>query len=151
MLHGKESHEIIAEVLQCTQYGGKFLATANALICSRCGDRVPIEDGVIDFVRGSARTLLDDIDYDDFYRVTKQTSFAQISSLIDQARNWWPSSLGSPGEQFRMSLDNGKSARLLYLTYCSRQPPCPRQIKAYFVGLLHFALNPLAKIVHDAR
>jgi hypothetical protein len=83
MLHGKESHEIIAEVLQCTQYGGKFLATANALICSRCGDRVPIEDGVIDFVRGSARTLLDDIDYDDFYRVTKQTSFAQISSLID--------------------------------------------------------------------
>ena len=60
-----------------------FLVTANALICSRCGDRVPIEDGVIDFVRGSARTLLDDIDYDDFYRVTKQTSFAQISSLID--------------------------------------------------------------------
>ena len=27
----------------------------------------------------------------------------------------------------------------------------PREIKAYFVGLLHFALNPLAKIVHDAR
>ena len=27
----------------------------------------------------------------------------------------------------------------------------PRKIKAYFVGLLHFALNPLAKIVHDAR
>ena len=27
----------------------------------------------------------------------------------------------------------------------------PRKIKEYFVGLLHFALNPLAKIVHDAR
>jgi hypothetical protein len=27
----------------------------------------------------------------------------------------------------------------------------PREIKAYFVGLIHFALNPLAKIVHDAR
>ena len=27
----------------------------------------------------------------------------------------------------------------------------PREIEAYFVGLLHFALNPLAKIVHDAR
>jgi hypothetical protein len=27
----------------------------------------------------------------------------------------------------------------------------PREIKAYFVGLLHFALNPLAKIVHDPR
>jgi hypothetical protein len=27
----------------------------------------------------------------------------------------------------------------------------PRQIKAYFVGLLHFALNPLAKIVLEAR
>jgi hypothetical protein len=27
----------------------------------------------------------------------------------------------------------------------------PRKIKAHFVGLLHFALNPLAKIVHDAR
>jgi hypothetical protein len=27
----------------------------------------------------------------------------------------------------------------------------PCEIKAYFVGLIHFALNPLAKIVHDAR
>jgi hypothetical protein len=27
----------------------------------------------------------------------------------------------------------------------------PREIKAYFVGLLHFALNPLAKIVLEAR
>jgi len=27
----------------------------------------------------------------------------------------------------------------------------PREIKAYFVGLIHFALNPLAQIVHDAR
>ena len=27
----------------------------------------------------------------------------------------------------------------------------PREIKAYFVGLLHVALTPFAKIVHDAR
>ena len=27
----------------------------------------------------------------------------------------------------------------------------PREIKAYFVGLLHFALNPFAKIVLEAR
>jgi hypothetical protein len=27
----------------------------------------------------------------------------------------------------------------------------PREIEAYFVGLLHFVLNPLAKIVDDAR
>jgi hypothetical protein len=27
----------------------------------------------------------------------------------------------------------------------------PREIKEHFVGLIHFALNPLAKIVHDAR
>jgi hypothetical protein len=27
----------------------------------------------------------------------------------------------------------------------------PREITEYFVGLLHIALNPLVKIVHDAR
>jgi hypothetical protein len=45
---GNESTEIIAEVLQCTQCAGKLSVAANALICARCGDRVPGEEGIID-------------------------------------------------------------------------------------------------------
>ena len=89
-----ESPEILADILQCPACAGKLTAAPTALICSQCGDRFLVEHAIIDFVRGSARTALDDIDYDDFYRVNKDGSYAQISSLIDQAGAWWPTALG---------------------------------------------------------
>jgi ubiquinone/menaquinone biosynthesis C-methylase UbiE len=91
---GNESPEIVAEVLQCSQCAGKLSVAADGLVCFRCGDRIPVEDGIIDFVRGSSRTKLDDIDYDAFYRVNKDASLAQASTLIDQAGAWWPITLG---------------------------------------------------------
>jgi ubiquinone/menaquinone biosynthesis C-methylase UbiE len=91
---GNESPEIVAEVLQCSQCAGKLSVAADGLVCFRCGDRIPVEDGIIDFVRGSSRTKLDDIDYDAFYRVNKDASLAQASTLIDQAGAWWPTTLG---------------------------------------------------------
>jgi SAM-dependent methyltransferase len=88
------STDLVAELLQCPHCAAKLSIAADALICSRCGDRVPIEDGIIDVVRGSLRTKLDDLDYDAFYRVNKDASLAQASTLIDQAGAWWPTTLG---------------------------------------------------------
>jgi hypothetical protein len=56
---GNESPEIVAEVLQCSQCAGKLSVAADGLVCFRCGDRIPVEDGIIDFVRGLSRTKLD--------------------------------------------------------------------------------------------
>ena len=88
------SADLVAEILQCPHCAAKLSVAADALVCSRCGDRVPVEDGIIDFVRGSSRTKLDDLDYDAFYRVNKDASLAQTSTLIDQAGAWWPTTLG---------------------------------------------------------
>ena len=86
--------DVLSEVLQCTKCAGKFSVTCDAIICSRCGDRVPIEDGIVDFVGNSARTKLDDIDYDDFYRVNKESSHVLIDSIIKAAGSWWQDKLG---------------------------------------------------------
>jgi ubiquinone/menaquinone biosynthesis C-methylase UbiE len=81
-------------VLQCPRCAGELVDRANALLCGTCGTTVPCADGIIDFVQDSARSTLDDIDYDQFYRITEVAARQVIENMAASAGALWPGSLG---------------------------------------------------------
>jgi ubiquinone/menaquinone biosynthesis C-methylase UbiE len=59
-------------LLACPACGSAALENPQAgagLTCSTCGATHPSVDGIVDFVAGRQRTVLDDMDYDAFYMV----------------------------------------------------------------------------------
>lgn len=81
------------DVLQCPRCAGILSRRADALICMGCGGTVPCRDGIIDFVQDSARSKLDDIDYDRMYDVSEHRSRTNVQDLMNKAGPWWPQSL----------------------------------------------------------
>ena len=81
----------------------------------------------------------------------KQQAREQVSRLLE----FQPGLFAHPPSKHALKRWQGAGPALMPEDECvianAMAKGGPREIKAYFVGLLHFALNPLAKIVHDAR
>ena len=82
------------DVLQCPQCEGPLRRETVALVCEGCGNQTPYRDGIIDFVQDSARTKLDDIDYDQFYRISEPAARQLVENMKESAIRHWPPSLG---------------------------------------------------------
>jgi ubiquinone/menaquinone biosynthesis C-methylase UbiE len=59
-----------------------------------CGAAISESDGIIDFVQDSARSALDDIDYDEFYSVSESKARKMIAQWKTRAGSRWPPDLG---------------------------------------------------------
>lgn len=68
--------------------------TDGAIQCSACGKSVPFVDGILDFVGSSVGTALDNLDYDQFYRIDDAYSDLLVKSIRSYAGEHWPSSFG---------------------------------------------------------
>jgi len=82
------------DVLQCPQCEGPLRREAVALVCEGCANQTPYRDCIIDFVQDSARTKLDDIDYDQFYRISEPAARQLVENMRESAIRHWPLSLG---------------------------------------------------------
>jgi SAM-dependent methyltransferase len=80
--------------LQCPKCAGDLIAANGTLRCVDCGAEFPFDDGIVDFVEGSAHTKLDDIDYNEFYRISEPAARGLIGGMQVAAGALWPTSLG---------------------------------------------------------
>ena len=69
-------------------------ALASQLTCAECGRAVPIHDGIIDFVGGTATTELDNIDYDERYGIDEEHSLNLYHLLLRATGPLWPKDFG---------------------------------------------------------
>jgi SAM-dependent methyltransferase len=84
----------VPAAVQCPQCAGDLVAANRTLQCVDCGARFPYDDGIVDFVQGDAHTKLDDIDYNEFYRISEPAARSLIGGLQAVAGTLWPASLG---------------------------------------------------------
>jgi ubiquinone/menaquinone biosynthesis C-methylase UbiE/predicted RNA-binding Zn-ribbon protein involved in translation (DUF1610 family) len=90
---------IAATKFQCPACGGALKRTASdGLDCQSCGHDVAVQDGIVDFVAGSAGTSLDDIDYDAFYGIDAEHSLKLYNVLLRATGPRWPRQLGDTME-----------------------------------------------------
>ncbi len=68
---------------------------ATGVLCERCGARVPIDDGILDFVHGPIGPVSEPEDYDALHHIDDVRSVARYRNLKRLAGEHWPSSLGS--------------------------------------------------------
>jgi len=64
------------------------------MACVECGRRISAEGGILDFVAGQQSTALDQIDYDEFYKINILQSETQLAQVITVAGERWPGNLG---------------------------------------------------------
>jgi SAM-dependent methyltransferase len=84
------------DLFQCPTCGGKLRAASNDTVrCSQCGHTIQARDGILDFVAGHASTMLDDIDYDEYYRIDDSYSDILVTSIKSYVGPRWPASLGT--------------------------------------------------------
>ncbi|WP_428483613.1 methyltransferase [Rhodopila sp.] len=87
------------DLLQCPVCGGPLsLGAIGRIACRQCHASVPVREGIIDFVAGSASTDLDHIDYDQFYAITEKNSAHLYRIIKASAGPLWPMSLGDAVE-----------------------------------------------------
>ena len=80
----------------CPACGGPLDTGASLpLVCQVCGKPVIITEGILNFVAGTARTRLDDIDYDTFYSIDADHSQRLYQSLQRAAGDLWPDDFGT--------------------------------------------------------
>jgi SAM-dependent methyltransferase len=112
------------------------------LTCNTCKTAVPVLDGIIDFVDGSATTALDAIDYDDRYGINDEHSLNLYTLLRSSSGPLWPKDLGDALEVgcgtggLSLALLGNVCARHVVLTDVS--PKMLRQCRQR----LHDANNP---------
>ena len=73
---------------------GLVAGAAGRIGCEKCGNEVPTLDGIIDFVGGSSKTKLDDIDYDRVYGIDEQHSLSLYHLLLRSAGPLWMPNFG---------------------------------------------------------
>ena len=70
-------------------------AADTQILCERCDTRVPVVDGILDFVAGEAGLLSDPGDYDALHGIDDVRSAARYRDLKALAGGHWPGVLGS--------------------------------------------------------
>jgi SAM-dependent methyltransferase len=64
------------------------------MACAACGTIVAVQDGIVDFVGGSAKTQLDNIDYDKVYGINEEHSLSLYHVLRRATGPLWPKDFG---------------------------------------------------------
>jgi 2-polyprenyl-3-methyl-5-hydroxy-6-metoxy-1,4-benzoquinol methylase len=83
------------DLYQCPKCQGALASLDVAAIgCASCGTSVAVVDGVVDFVSGQARSTLDDIDYDEYYRIDDGYSDTLVRNIKAYSGARWPAKLG---------------------------------------------------------
>lgn len=81
---------------RCPECGGSLTKHADdALICSACGESVPLKGGIADFVRGRFDTTLDVAAYDKEHGIDDREASRFFEQVRLMAGDRWPVSLGS--------------------------------------------------------
>jgi SAM-dependent methyltransferase len=83
-------------LFQCIRCAGRLeKRDPGALRCSACGARVDSTDDILDFVAGKAVTALDELDYDQFYRIDDDYSHLLIREIQSSVGDRWPKTIGT--------------------------------------------------------
>lgn len=84
------------DLFQCPRCHGALAASSPDIVrCSTCGETVASKNAIIDFVAGHSVTMLDNIDYDAFYRVEDSYSDILVENIKSCVGAHWPASLGT--------------------------------------------------------
>lgn len=84
------------DLFQCPSCrGGLAASSATQVCCSVCGTIVEAKNAILDFVAGHTSTMLDDIDYDEFYRIDDSYSDVLVRSIKSYVGSRWPAPLGT--------------------------------------------------------
>jgi ubiquinone/menaquinone biosynthesis C-methylase UbiE len=133
-------------LLQCPHCGKRLTVSAGTIVCPACHSPVPVRDGIIDFVAGRSATVLDNIDYDQFYAVSLESSRELLGTIKTSAGPYWPQTLGNAVEigcgtgGFSMTILSHLPATQVVLT----------DVSTKMLGLCRARLNQLGTVRTDA-
>lgn len=81
-------------LFHCVRCAGRLEERSPGLLhCSACGAGVESTDGILDFVAGQAVTKLDDLDYDQFYRIDDDYSHLLFRKIRSAVGDRWPETI----------------------------------------------------------
>lgn len=87
---------LLTTKFRCPECGGAFeTGVGQALVCASCGSRVPVIDGIADFVRGRFDTALDVESYEHDHGIDETQADSMYDLIRDVAGSRWPDDLGS--------------------------------------------------------
>ena len=92
---GPSIHPGGVALLQCTGCGQPLATAGGAVACTDCNITFSTNDGIIDFVASASATALDDIDYDQFYAISPESSLRLYQTIKSSAGPFWPRHFGN--------------------------------------------------------